>query len=454
MVRAPAAAARSGSPGPHVPFIAFRKEKLRNGLTVILHEDRSSPAAAIVVMYHVGSKNEVPGRTGFAHLFEHIIFKGSAHVGDGEHFSLLQKFGASVNGSTTEDRTNYYETVPPGCMELGLYLEADRMGSLLETLTQEKLDNQRDVVLNECRQRYENQPYGTAHERMLGELYPEGHPYRWPVIGYPEDLTRATLDDVRAFFGTYYSPANACIALAGAVDAGSAKGWIQEYFGRIRGGKPPRRPVVRRIQLREERRLILEDRVHLPRLYLTWHTAPAFTRGDAVLDVLTDILGSGKSSRLYKSLVVEHQIAQSVDAYQHGLERAGMTTIEVTARPDVPLRAVEQSVLRELQRISTDGVTPGEIQASLNSQESRFVGALTTAQGRANLLATYHTLTGNPGNINTELARYAHMRRAEVTQRARSLLSTPRVVLSVIPAGRRDLAAAITGIHGKRGRTA
>lgn len=263
------------------PPIRFEQYTLKNGLTVILHEDHSAPIAALVVMYHVGSKNEKVKRTGFAHLFEHMMFQGSQHVRDEEHFRLLQEVGANVNGTTSYDRTNYFEVLPSNYLELALYLESDRMGFLLPAMTQSKLDNQRDVVKNERRQRVDNQPYGRAGEMIDKMLYPEDHPYRWPVIGYMEDLTAASLEDVTEFFRVYYAPNNAVVSVAGDIDPVKTKAWIQKYFGDFPAGVDIGRPQPRQIVLDRDQRAVYEDRVQLPRLYLTWHGPRMNTREDA-----------------------------------------------------------------------------------------------------------------------------------------------------------------------------
>ena len=431
------------------PITKFDQYTLDNGLTVILHEDHSAPVAAIVVMYHVGSKNERPKRTGFAHLFEHMMFKGSQHVADGEHFKLLQEIGANINGSTTEDRTNYFEIVPSNYLELAIYLESDRMGFLLPAMTQAKLDNQRDVVKNERRQNYDNQPYGTAREKIARALYPSGHPYSWPVIGYMDDLSAASLDDVREFFKIYYAPNNACIVIAGDFDPSQTKEWVKKYFGPIPKGTAIERPRPLPVTLSDEKRLVYEDKVQLPRLYITWPSAPINTREDAVMDVFADILSVGKNSLLYKSIVYERQIAQSVSAYQNASEIAGVTGIEVTAKPGKSLTEMEAAVNEVLGGILKDGVTGKEIQASLNSKESQLMNGLTTVFGKANTLATYFTLTGDANNFNRQLERFKGITPDEVLAEAKKVLTVPRVVLSIVPEGKSELAAEQKGIERK-----
>jgi zinc protease len=423
-----------------IPPTQFEGYRLGNGLNVFLHRDTTSPLAAIMVMYHVGSKNERPGRTGFAHLFEHIMFKGSAHVSDGEHFARLQEIGANVNGTTSEDRTNYYEVLPSPYLELGLYLEADRMGHLLEALTEEKLDNQRDVVKNERRQSYDNQPYGTAQEKIRAALFPPHHPYHSPVIGSMEDLSAATLEDVRGFFRTYYVPNNACLVVSGDFPPGQAHTWIEKYFGSIPAGDPLARVQGGPLRSEVTQRLLHEENVQLPRIYLAWPSAAMNTREDALLDILTTILSVGKSSRLYRSLVYEKQIAQSVIAYQDGSEMAGMLGIEVTARPEVSLGQIEDLVRAEIESALNRGITQEELEAALNFNDVQLAYRRTTALGKANGIASYHTLTGDAQNFNRDYRRFEGMKAEEVIQ-AGHLLREGGVVLSIVPSGKKRLAS-------------
>jgi zinc protease len=424
-----------------LPPIPFEQHRLENGLTLLLHEDRSAPLAAVVAMYHVGSKNETPGRTGFAHLFEHIMFKGSAHVGDGEHFRLLQEIGASVNGSTSEDRTNYYEIVPSTHIELALYLESDRMGFLLPSLTQEKLDNQRDVVKNERRQNYDNQPYGRAHETLTGQLFPPAHPYRWPVIGSMEDLSAATLDDVRRFFSAYYTPSNAVLSIAGDFERETLLELIRRYFGELPPGTPPPPVSVDTPSLNSHSRVVLEDRVRLPRLYLAWHSGRVNTRDDAVFDLLTNHLAVGRNSLLYRTMVYEGQTAQNVFAYQDGMEMSGMAVLSSTAKPRIPLTRIEDQIIGLLDQIARNGITPAEFEAACSAAEVQNVKQRVTAFQRANGLATYHLLTGDAGNFSSHFDRFADITAEELQVAASGLLAAPRVTLSVVPEGALHLAA-------------
>ncbi len=431
--------------------VSFEQYKLDNGLTVILHEDHSAPVAATVVMYNVGSKNEKMKRTGFAHLFEHMMFQGSQHVADDEHFKLLQEVGANINGSTSSDRTNYFEVVPSNYLELSLYLESDRMGFLLPAMTQEKLDNQRDVVKNERRQNVDNQPYGTAWEKIAKAMYPDTHPYSWPVIGYMEDLSAATLEDVKDFFRIYYAPNNAVVTIAGDFNPVQAKEWVKKYFGPIPRGKeiPHATPIP--ASLSEDKRLVFEDKVQLPRLYMEWPSPPMNTREDAVLDVLADILASGKNSRLYKTLVYDKQVAQSVSAYQASSLLASQFGIEVTAKPGKNLTEMENIVNDELATMMKDGVNEKEIQTSINNRESSLTNSLATVLGKANSLATYYTYTGDPNNINKEFDRYKGITASEVLAVAKKVLGGKKVSLSVVPEGKPDLAAEQKQIERKGG---
>jgi zinc protease len=421
--------------------LKFDSYKLDNGMTVVLYEDHSAPFAATMIMYHVGSKNEKVKRTGFAHLFEHMMFQGSQHVADEEHFRLLQEVGGNVNGSTTEDRTNYFEVVPSNGLELALYLESDRMGFLLPAMTQEKLDNQRDVVKNERRQRVDNAPYGTAYEKIAAALYPPTHPYSWPVIGFMDDLSAASLDDVMEFFRVYYAPSNATLVIGGDFDPAQVRIWVEKYFGPFAKGVAIDRPPVQLVTLPEEKRMVFEDKVQLPRLYLTWPSAQLRTREDALRDVLSDILAAGKNSRLYKSLVYEKQVAQSVEASQSGSEIAGEFSITVTAKPGKTLTEMESAVNEVIADLLKNGVTNREIEKSINNKEVQLINSRQTVLGVVNALATYQTLTGDAANLNKEFDRFKGITPEEIIADAKKLLSSNKVVLSIVPEGKTNLAA-------------
>jgi zinc protease len=413
--------------------LPIHEYRLSNGLHVILHPDPSVPVVAVEVMYHVGSKNESPGHTGLAHLFEHMMFKGSANVPDGDHFRRLQAVGAQVNGSTNEDRTNYYELVPADQLELALFLEADRMGGLLPALTLEKLDNQRDVVRNERRQSYENQPYGLAHETLMAAMYPPGYPHRWPVIGSMEDLATATLEDVRAFFRTYYTPENACLVLAGQFSVEHARGLIEHYFGTIPSHGAPPRPQIGPATLDAPCTLEMTDAVQLPRLYMAWHGAPWNSREDVLLDVFTDILSSGKNSRMYKALVVEQQCAQSLITYHHGLERTGRLVIQSTPRTGHTVEEVQAAAMAVVQTLLASGPTEREVQKSVNMNLSQHIHGLSGMLHRADAMATYHTLGGSARLMLTYPDRFEGVTPEEVGACAAKILAQPHAVLTVIP---------------------
>jgi zinc protease len=426
--------------------ISFSHHTLANGLDVLVHEDHGCPIVAVNLWYHVGSKNEKPGRTGFAHLFEHLMFEGSAHHDRG-YFAPLQQAGGSLNGSTNADRTNYWEVVPTSAVELALWMESDRMGYLLPALTAAKFDNQRDVVLNERRQNYENRPYGMANMAIVAELYPPDHPYHWLTIGLAEDLRAAGLDEVRAFFQTYYHPRNASLALAGDIDTERAVALAAEYFGEIEPGDPT--PPVTAAPIPPRRapaRLLLEDRVELPRLYMTWHSPGMFADDDAELDLVAELLSSGKTSRLYRSLVFEERIATEVAATQNSREIAGFFQIIATAAPGRTLSELERAITRELAAVVDRGPTPEEMERGLAQAESHFIFRLQTVGGfggKSDQLNAYNVFLGDPAYFDKDLARYRGVT-ADGIRRVTAAWLRPdaSVLLSVVPRGRTELALA------------
>ncbi len=419
----------------NIPFV---KTTLDNGLDVILHEDHDLPIVAVNVWYHVGSKNERPGRTGFAHLFEHLMFEGSAHHDRG-YFPPLQEAGASVNGSTNADRTNYWEVVPTSALELALWLESDRMGFLLPALTPEKFNTQREVVINERRQNYENRPYGLAGIATSAAIYPPGHPYHWPTIGFTPDLRAASIEDVRAFFARYYHPGNASIALAGDIDPAQALDLVRAYFGDIPSG-PPVGPVdPGGGALSGETRLLLEDRVELPRLYLAWRTPALFAEGDAALDVLADLLANGKTSRLYRLLVHERRLALDVSAAQQSRELEGLFQMAATAAPGRSLADIDALMTETLQAVAADGPSQDELSRALAHAEAQFVYRLQTVggfSGKSDQLNAYNVFRADPGYFDEDLARYRRLTAQDVRDAARRVADGPRVALSVVPQGR------------------
>jgi zinc protease len=422
--------------------ITFTKHTLDNGLDVLLHEDRACPIVAVNLWYHVGSKNERPGHTGFAHLFEHLMFEGSQHY-DGGYFQPLQGAGAALNGSTNADRTNYWEVVPSNALELALWMESDRMGFLLPALTEAKFSNQRDVVLNERRQNYENRPYGLAAMAMLAALYPPDHPYHWTTIGEIADLEAVRLDEVHAFFRRYYHPANASIALAGDIETGSALALVNEYFGSIEPG-PAVDPVRADATIPGEVRLRLEDRVELPRLYIAWLSPAMFAAGDADLDLATDLLANGKTSRLYKRLVFDERIATDVSAGQNSREIGGFVQVTATAAPGHSLPEIERVILDEIARLAADGPTDVEIERGRMQAESQFVYRLQTVGGfggKSDQLNAYNVFMGDPAYFDRDLARYYAVTAASLRHGVAQYLDPARrATLSVVPRGRVDLA--------------
>jgi zinc protease len=424
--------------------ISFTQHTLANGLDVLIHEDHGCPIVAVNVWYHVGSKNEKPGRTGFAHLFEHLMFEGSQHHDHG-YFQPLQRAGGSVNGSTNADRTNYWEVVPTNALELALWMESDRMGFLLPALTPAKFNNQRDVVLNERRQNYENRPYGLAHMAILAELYPPDHPYHWLTIGAVEDLRAARLDDVREFFRTHYRPGNASLALAGDVDTDRALSLADAYFGDLEPGDPP--PPVNAVAVparREPARLLLEDRVELPRLYLAWHSPALFGRHDAELDLVGELLSSGKTSRLYRRLVFEERIATEVSASQNSREIGGFFQVVATAAPGRTLTELERAIMGELAAFADGGPTPVEMERGLAQAESHFIFRLQTVGGfggKSDQLNAYNVFLGDPAYFDKDLARYRQVTPDGIRQAAAEWLRADAcVMLSVVPNGQSEVA--------------
>ena len=424
--------------------ISFTKHTLANGLDVLIHEDHALPIVAVNLWYHVGSKNEVPGRTGFAHLFEHLMFEGSQHYDKG-YFHPLQEAGAALNGSTNADRTNYWEVVPTNALDLALWMESDRMGYLLPALTEAKFSNQREVVLNERRQNYENRPYGLAGMAIVSALYPPDHPYHWLTIGESADIRAAHIDDVRAFFQRYYHPGNASLALAGDIDAATGLALAERYFGEIPGGdKPGPVPVTIPRPAAEDARLVLEDRVELPRLYLAWHSPALFAESDAELDLVGEVLSSGKTSRLYRALVYEQRIATEIAASQNSRELGSFFQIVATAAPGRTLAEVERAIAREMAAFSDRGPTTSELERCLAQAEAHFLFRLQTVGGfggKSDQLNAYNTFLGDPGYFEKDLERYRAATTSQLRQAAATWL-TPgrRIVLSVVPRGKLALA--------------
>jgi len=415
-----------------LPKINYKEYKLKDGLTVVLHQDRSIPIVAVNVWYHVGSKNETPGRTGFAHLFEHMMFQGSKNYNDG-YWGAVDDMGGSVNGTTDQDRTWYFETVPSNFLERALYLEADRMGGLLDAMTEEKLDNQRDVVKNERRLRFDNQPYGTASERIGELMFPEGHPYHWSVIGSMEDLSAATLDDVKGFFRTYYAPNNAVLVLAGDFDESQARMWIEKYFGPIARAADIKRPNPTQPTLSGEIRKTYEDAVPLSLLNIVWHTTPAFSRDEAALDMLASILSTGRGSRLQSSLVYVKELAQQASASNNTSELGGLFQIRVLVKPGKTLDEVEDAINDEVERIKKEPPTAEEMTRALSIKESQTIFGLQTVIGKGARMSSYTGYLNKPDYFQADLDRYLKVTAADVQRVASEYLTGNRLVVAYVP---------------------
>ena len=428
------------------PKIQFEKYTLPNGLEVILHEDHSTPIVAVDTWYHVGSGDEQVGRTGFAHLFEHIMFMGSQNVPVGAFDQMLEAAGANNNGSTTEDRTNYYETLPSNALQLALWLDADRMGFLLPTMDLPKVNLQRDVVKNERRQRVDNQPYGRADEIILAALYPKSHPYSWPVIGSMADLSAASLADVQNFFRTYYAPNNATLAIAGDFDPATVKKMVAQYFGSIpRGPQVKRRMTVPAVVIPRDTFLVLEDKVQLPRLFYTWHSVKGFSKDDAALDILAQVLAGDKNSRLYKKLVYELQTAQSVSAFQDGSRLDGKFQIDVTPKPGQKVSDIDRVVQAQIDSVISNGIAPRELQRAQNVYKAGFLNRLASVLGKAEVLNSYNYFVGNPDFVQQDAARYERVTATDVQRVAKTYLGRPKIILTVVPEGKKEMMLTASG---------
>ena len=420
--------------------IPIETETLANGLRVTYSEDHVAPLVAVNLWYHVGSANEREGRTGFAHLFEHMLFQGSANVEANEHFELVQRAGGTLNGSTWLDRTNYYETVPSNQLAIALWLEADRMGSLLPAMTQQKLDTQRDVVKNERRQGVENQPYGMVGDIAPPLMYPASHPYSWTVIGSMADLSAASLEDVKDFFRRYYAPNNATIVVAGDVKADSVRAIVREYFSEIPRGPAIERPAPAPFTVRDTA-VTLEDRVQLARLYLNWHTVKATDADAPALQLAAYVLAGARTSRLTQDLVYSGEVATTVQAYNDAKRLDGDFSIVATARPGVALDTLQSLVDRNIQRLATDGPTTAELQQARNVIEAAFLRSIQTVSGKADQLNEYYYQSGNPDGFQDDLDRLQAVTTADIQRVVRKYLQAPRVMISVVPQGKPALAA-------------
>ena len=421
--------------------LPFDTYTLPNGLTVILSADHATPTVAVEVWYHVGSKNELPGRTGFAHLFEHVMFTGSGHAPYGLYDKLTGGIGGSNNGTTSHDRTVYYETVPANYLEAELWLEADRMGYLLDTLDLAKLNTQRDVVKNERRQSVDNQPYGRAQEILSHATYPPTHPYSWDIIGSMDDLSAASEDDVKSFFRLYYAPNNAVLSIVGDFDPAQARTWIANYFGDFARGKAVARPIVEPVTAAAEQRLVYEDRVEIPRLYVQWPTVGEQNDDRFALEILGAMLTGPRTARLTKALVYDQQAAAAVLARQSSNEDGGEFLLAITPRPGHSLTDLELAADAIVDRLKSDGPTAEELQKATAGTELGFIRGLESNLGKADRLADGAGLHGDPGYFRTEYEKSLAVTAADVKRVANTYLTRGRVVLSIVPAGQLNQAS-------------
>ena len=433
-----AAQSRNTTSGVNIPF---ERMTLPNGLEVILSPDHTVPQVAVNVWYHVGSKNEVPGRTGFAHMFEHVMFTGSGHVPYGLHDRLTEGVGGSNNGSTTNDRTNYYEIVPANYLESALWLESDRMGFLLDKLDEAKFKAQRDIVQNERRQGTDNQPYGRASEILTTALCPESNPYSWPVVGYLSDLQKAGVDDVKEFFRQYYAPSNATIAIVGDFEPAQARTWVTKYFGDLKRGAAITRPKVPAVMLAAEKRLVFEDRVQVPRLYISWPSVGDDNDDVYALQFLGQILAGPRTARLTKALVYDLQSAATVGAFNRGAENSGTFGLSITPRPGHSLAEVESTADSIIARLKQEGPTAEELAKTSAGLEFGFVAQLQSNIGKADILNDGLVFHGDAGRFKRDYAKFKSVTAADVKRVANKYLGAGRVVLSVVPLGKSDQAS-------------
>lgn len=413
----------------------LERHTLGNGLRVVLHREPRIPLVTLNLWYHVGSKNERPGQTGFAHLFEHMLFQGSAHVPTHGHFQLVQEVGGSANGSTFYDRTNYYETVPSHHLERALWLEADRMGYLLPAMTQAKLDNQREVVINERKQRVDNQPYGRAHEALFEALYgADGHPYRWPVIGYVEDLRQASLEMVHEFSTTFYVPNNAVLTLAGDFEPDQAMALVEKHFGGIPGGAPVVQPRPALPLIESERRTVLPDTVKLPRVYMAWHLPGFGNRAWYAADLLSGALGGAKSSPVYEDVVYNRRLAQDVTFYVSSTEAAAILMVVGTARPEVPIDVLEEALVEHVERAAAAPLPARHLDRARHRLLAGHYAEVQKIERRADLFSEFTTFFDAPERVATEIERYREVEAGEIQALAATYLGRERrAVVTVLP---------------------
>ena len=417
----------------NIPYIRY---SLPNGLKVILNKIKSVPLVAVNIWYKVGSANEVRGKTGLAHFFEHMMFQGSKNIPKEMHFRYIQEAGGTLNASTSFDRTNFFEKLPSNELELPLWLESDRMGFFLDSLDQVKLDNQKSVVLNERLERYDNQPYGLAWEKLVSNLYPDEHPYSWPTIGFYNDIESYTIEDVRSFFKQYYSPANSTIVIAGNIDVNRTKLLIEKYFDEIKNNGTPPEIITKMPHLNENKMLVFEDNVNLERFYLAWHSQKAFTKDDSALDILSDVLTGSKNARLTRKLVYELEIAQDVNAMQFSGKYGGHFMIVATAKPGKSLDEIKKIIFDEISLLAEKNISAQELERSKNAITSNFVYSLQNIDTIADLMNLYNFYLGEPNSFNYDLNRYTSLDEDKIKQSAKKYLQNNLVELRFVPRSR------------------
>jgi zinc protease len=413
--------------------IPYTRYSLPNGLNVILIQIESVPLVTVNIWYKVGSANEVSGKTGLAHLFEHMMFQGSKNIPKEMHFRYIQEAGGTLNASTSFDRTNYFEKLPANDLELALWLESDRMGFFLDALDQVKLDNQKSVVLNERLERYDNQPYGLAWEKLVSNIYPDEHPYNWPTIGFYNDIESYTIEDVRSFFKQYYSPVNSTLIIAGNIDVNKTKLLIEKYFGEIKNSGTPNELITEMPHLNENKMIVFEDNVNLERLYLAWNSTKAFSEDDSALDMLSDILTGSKNARLTRKLVYELEIAQDVNSMQFSGKYGGHFMIVATAKPSKSLDKIKKIIFDEISVLTEKNISEKEIERSKNVIKSNFIYSLQNVDTIADLMNLYNFYLGEPNSFNYDLNRYTSLNEENVRQSAQKYLQNYFVELRIVP---------------------
>lgn len=413
--------------------IEYKKLSLNNGLELVLFQRTNLPIVAVNIWYRVGSADEVPGKTGFAHLFEHMMFQGSQNVPKGMHFRYIEEAGGRLNGSTGLDRTNYYESLPKTDLELALWLESDRMGCFIESLTEEKLQNQKEVVLNERRQNYEMRPYGLAWEKLFRALYGGNYPYGHPTIGLPEDIQKFSLPEASEFFSKYYVPNNASLVIGGDFEEEETISLVEKYFGDIPGGTKIDKEIQAPLRLSSTTQIEYQDNVKLPRLYLAWQTVMQYHQDDASLDVLADLLSGSKNSRLYRCLVFEKELAQEVSCFQYSAQLSGNFMIVATAKNGTSLEKLKSEIFLILEEVLKNSVTEKEVRRSINSIRSSYVYSLQNIDNVVNQINSYNCFLNEPNSFGSDLARYDMVSPDTIKAQCRKYLNSSYVELRVIP---------------------